>query len=297
MIFVKKKDFLKSFISRSCHHGLIFLCAVLPASVTAACFGDTQSKKIYSVSVVPQKTPSEIFSTWSALLDQIGKQTGMCFELQLQSTIPDFELKILAGDPDFAWMNPYHEVMAHKKQGYIPLVRDGKNLLKGLLVVRADSTINSVDMLKQARIAFPSPNAFAASLLIRATLDKSNLNIKPVYVKNHQNVYRATLNEDVQAGGGINSTLSGEPESLKKNLRILFETPGYAAHPLSANPRVPAEDQEAFTNAFLSLASTPQTARLLDQIPMPHPVRADYSRDYAPLESLNLEKYVVTASE
>lgn len=288
---------MKSFIHRSFHHGLIALCAVLPASVNAACFGDQQSKKIYSVSVVPQKTPSVIFSTWSALLDRIGKQTGMCFELQLQSTIPDFELKILAGDPDFAWMNPYHEVMAHKKQGYIPLVRDGKDLLQGLVVVRADGPIHSVDMLKQARVAFPSPNAFAASLLIRAALDKSNLNIKPVYVKNHQNVYRATINDDVQAGGGINLTLAGEPESLKKNLRILFETPSYAPHPLSAHPRVPAEDQEAFTNAFLTLANNPQSARLLDQIPMSHPIKANYSRDYAPLESLGLEKYVVTASE
>lgn len=262
----------------------------------ANCIGDQQSTAIYSVSVVPQIPPSEIFSVWSVLLDRIGKNTGLCFTLVLQSNIQDFEARLLTGEPDFSWVNPYHAVMAHKKLGYIPLLRDRK-LLSGLLITRKDSPVQSLQMLKDARIAFPSPNSFAASLLIRATLDQDHIPIKPVYVKTHSNVYRATLIEDVKAGGGVNNTFAREPVSLQKELKVLYETPAYAPHPVIVNPRVSELHQQAFTHAFLALAKDPEMSLLLNKIPMPAPVLADYRRDYFPLESLGLEKYVVVGSD
>lgn len=279
----------------------ILCCLLAVGSFAAAsqpsCVGDQHSSKIYTVSVVPQKPLSEIFAIWSPLLDRIGKKIDMCFSLTLQSNIQDFEGRVLTGEPDFAWMNPYHAVMVHKKLGYTPLVRDGKNLLSGILVVRQDSLAKSIEMLKNDRIAFPSPNAFAASLLIRALLDKNNVPFKPVYVKTHSNVYRATLIDDVAAGGGVNNTFSSEPVSLQNELRILYETPGYAAHPIMVNPRVSKADQVAFTEAFIALADHPSSEALLEKIPMPKPVVANYARDYQPLEALGLEKYVVTGSD
>lgn len=280
---------------------LMLLCCIVTgffsASASASCVGDQHSAKVYKVSVVPQKSPSEIFSVWSLLLDQVGKKTGMCFTLTLQSSIQDFEARLLTGEPDFAWVNPYHALMSHKKHGYIPLVKDGKLLLSGVLVARADSQIDSLSQLKDANIAFPSPNAFAASLLIRAMLDKNNVPIKPVYVKTHTNVYRATLVGDVKAGGGVNNTFRREPIALQNELKVLFETPLYAPHPLIVNPRVPLADQEAFTQAFLELIDDPKMVPLLEKIPMPKPVSANYDRDYRPLDSLGLERYVVSGSD
>ena len=279
-----------------------FACASLVAGCFSAaaqptCVGDQHSSKIYTVSVVPQKPLSEIFAIWSPLLDRIGKKIDMCFSLILQSNIQDFEGRVLTGEPDFSWMNPYHAVMVHKKLEYMPLVRDGKNLLSGILVVRKDSLAKSIEMLKDDRIAFPSPNSFAASLLIRAMLDKNDVAFKPVYVKTHSNVYRATMIDDVSAGGGVNNTFSSEPVSLRNELRVLYETPGYAAHPIMVNPRVPKADQLAFTEAFIALADHPGSEALLEKIPMPKPIIANYARDYQPLEALGLEKYVVTGSD
>ncbi|MDO8772399.1 MAG: PhnD/SsuA/transferrin family substrate-binding protein [Burkholderiaceae bacterium] len=101
------------------------LIAFFSISASASCVGDQQSNKIYKVSVVPQKSPSEIFSVWSQLLDRVGKKAGMCFTLTLQSNIQDFEARLLTGEPDFSWVNPYHALMAHNKHGYRTLVRDG----------------------------------------------------------------------------------------------------------------------------------------------------------------------------
>ena len=43
---------------------------------------------------------------------------------------------------------------------------------------------------------------------------------------------------------------------------------------------------------ILKMAAEPQGQELLKAILMPQPVRADYARDYRPLEKLKLDKYV-----
>lgn len=107
--------------------------------------------------------------------------------------------------PDFAFVN-LHEVIAKKRKGYIPLLMDGRSKLTGILVVQANSPIKSIQELEGKAVAFPAPNAFAASLLIRAELAKE-VYIKPKYLLTHASSYRAAAIGDVVASGGVNSTL------------------------------------------------------------------------------------------
>ena len=265
----------------------------LAAATSHACLGEPKAATVHEVNVVPQLTPGALQANWAPLLEQLGRQTGLCFELRIAPTIPDFEDALLAGEPDFAFVNPYHEVMARKAQGYLPLLVDGKERLSGILTVRADSPIRSLQELDGKTLAFPAPNAFAASLLIRSKLAQLGIRIKPKYVKTHANVYRAVIFGDVIAGGGVNNTLERESASLREQLRILYETAGYAPHPFVAHPRIKPQLREAVTAAFLKLAESESGLRLLDAIQIPRPVRADYARDYAPLESLQIEKFVV----
>jgi ABC-type phosphate/phosphonate transport system substrate-binding protein len=58
------------------------------------------------------------------------------------------------------------------------------------------------------------------------------------------------------------------------------------------HPRVPAKLREALQQAFIALGSRADAAPLLDGIQIPVPVKATYA-DYAPLEKLGLERYVV----
>lgn len=265
--------------------------------VQANCLGDPKADKVHQVHVVPQLTPSVLLGKWVPLLEQLGRQTGLCFELRIAPSIPDFETALLAGQPDFAFVNPYHEVMARKAQGYLPLVVDGKEKLSGILLVRADSPIQSLKELDGQPIAFPAPNAFAASLLIRSRLAQHGVRIQPKYVKTHANVYRAVIIGDVVAGGGVNNTLERESLNVREQLRIVHETPGYAPHPFVAHPHVAPQLREAVIAAFLKLVESESGRKLLDGIQIPSPVRAYYARDYAPLEFLQIEKFVVQSEK
>ncbi len=267
------------------------------APANANWLGEANTTKVYTFEVVPQFTAAKIYTTWSPLLQRVGQEAGLCFELRVSPTIPEFEQRLLKGETEFAFMNPYHAVLAYQKKKYQPLLADNSELLTGILVVRKDSPIKNLEDLKGQNISFPAPNAFAASLLIRAELAKKKINTTPVFVKTHSNVYRSVIGRDAVSGGGVNNTLANEPVEIRNQLRVLFETPGYTPHPIATNPSVPASVRERFLKTMLSLTNDPEGRKLLDDVNIAQPQAVSYSKNYKVLESLQLEKFLVLSGQ
>ena len=288
-IWVKMRNYLTSVRTSL----VATLLIVISTNIWGACLGDKASPKEMSVAIVPQLSHALTYSKWAPILEYVGKKTGQCFNLEIPETIPAFEKILFKGEPDFAFANPYHEVIAKKRKGYIPLFTDGKTKLTGILVVKADSSIKHIEHLQGKEIAFPSPNAFAASLLIRAELAKKGILIKPKYLKTHATAYRGVAMGDFVGAGGVNNTLQREEPTLKESLRVLYETSGYAPHPFIANPRVPLKVRNSVTEAFITLSSNESGRKLLEDVQIPQPIPSDYQRDFAPLENLKLEKFLV----
>lgn len=244
--------------------------------------------------VVPQFPAVEIQRRWGPVVGWLEKACQLRIQLDFAPSIPAFEARFLAGRHDLSYVNPYHAVMARRAQGYLPLVRDSQGSLKGVLLVRSDSPVQGLQELQGATIAFPSPNAFGASLYMRALLERTHgIRFTPYYAKTHGNTYRHVIKGEAQAAGGVAATLAAEPSDVQSHLRVLYETPPTAPHPLIAHPRVPKETQRCIT-ATLTAADLPeQTRGWLNDIQMPQPGAAVYGRDYQPLERLSLEAYVV----
>ena len=250
----------------------------------------------YLLAVVPQLSPGATYRGWSPFAERLGRETGTTLRVRVYRTFDEFETDLANGVPDLVYLNPYLQIRAHQAQGYVPLVRDGSYQLSGVLVVRRDSPVQSVKDLNGQQIGFPDPNAFAASLYMRALLqEKEKIRFTPRYYTTHGNVYRHVIVGDVAAGGGVNATLAAERTETRNELRVLYRTPGTAPHPLSAHPRVPARDREAIIAAILRMQNDADGRQLLKAVQIPEPVRADYARDYAPLEKLRLHKFTVRA--
>lgn len=256
----------------------------------AQCLGDPQAKTVYQFSVVPQLPQGELYAYWSPILEKIGRAEGWCFNLYLQPSIPEFETELISGRLDFAFANPYHLIMANKSAGYVPLLADA-GLLSGIIVVRKDSKVQRIDNLDGQTLAFPAPNAFAASLLPRALLNKAGVRIQPQYVKTHSNVYRSILQGDVVAGGGVNNTLMREPEGLRQQLRVLYETPGFLSHPIVVHPRVTEAARTRFQTIFMKHASQADQQANFNKIQMPNPRQVNLG-DYEALTHLGVERFV-----
>lgn len=249
--------------------------------------------QVYTMTVVPQFTPVDIGIRWTPLLKRLEADTGYAFQLRLQEKMPVFESDFLRGDPDFIFLNPYHMVMAARAQGYVPLVRSADHL-HGILVVDKIGPIKTLADINGKKLAFPSPNAYGASLYMRAYLsEKEKISFTPVYVGTHQNVYRHVLLGDEAAGGGIMATLEREPASVRARLNILFETPETPSHPVAAHPRVPHEVKNKVAQALIAMNQDPAGRKLLDDVELGGAMGANYVRDYQPLEKLKLDRYLV----
>ena len=262
------------------------LLALLPNTAVSA-------DQTFTLSVVPQFTPVDIGLRWSPLLRRLEAETGFGFQLRLVDKMPQFETDFLTGTPDLLYLNPYHMVMASKAHGYLPLAR-GTEPQFGILVVDNNRKIKHLHDLNGKRLAFPAPNAFGASLYMRALLsEKEGLNFITDYVGTHQNVYRHVIMGEAEAGGGIRTTLEKESSNLQNRLRVLYTTPGVAPHPIAAHPRVPLATREKITAALLKIGGDDAGRKLLADVELDQIIRADYARDYQPLEKLKLERYVV----
>jgi len=280
---------------------MLALVGVSPGLLTRsaqarACLGNPAGKS-WRVGIVPQLPPREISSNWTPVLKEVGLRSGQCFELVVAASIPAFEQELQSGRLDFAFLNPYHQLVAYRLQGFTPLVRDSQTSLVGLVMVRKDSPMRKLADLNGATIAFPAPNAFAASLLIRALLVRDGIRFKPEYVRTHSNVYRSVALGSSQAGGGVNNTFQRERPELREQLRVLWRTPPFPSHPFSASKRVPEAIQAKVQASFLQLGSTPEGAQLLEKVQLPRVVKANYQRDYAPLVGLGLERFAVQGGD
>ncbi|WP_343808236.1 phosphate/phosphite/phosphonate ABC transporter substrate-binding protein [Marinobacterium maritimum] len=250
-------------------------------------------QKVYTIGVVPQFEQRKLFDIWQPILTALEHELDFKLQLVGSPKIPMFEKKYLAGQYDFAYMNPYHLLKAHQTQGYVPLIRDGSRQLKGILVVNKDSPYQTVADLDKQILAFPAPNALGASLLMRADLmSLFQLEYFPRYVQTHSSVYLNVALGQAAAGGGVLSTLKQQPPEVRERLRVIYETRGMKPHPLSVHPRVPEEDREAFRQAWLKLAGTRAGSRLMALIPMGQPAVATMD-DYRPMLDWNLEEYYI----
>lgn len=195
--------------------------------------------QVLTLGVVPQQTPVDIESNWGPLADLLGERLGRTVLVKTASSIPEFERRCAEGRYDLAYMNPYHYVVYAQSPGYEAVARQKDKRIQGIMVVRADAETTALEDLANSALAFPSPAAFAASLLTRAELTERAVAFEPVYVRSHDSVYKAVADGLYPAGGGVKRTFAATDPDVREQLRILWTTDRFTPHALAVHPRVP----------------------------------------------------------
>jgi phosphonate transport system substrate-binding protein len=194
------------------------------------------AEKIYSFGVVPQETASQLAANWAPILATLSEKSGLRVEFATAPDIPTFERRVAAGEYDFVYMNPYHFVVFNAKPGYHALARARGERVRGIVVVRKDSIYKDLTDLSGSTLAFPSPAAFAATLLVSAELRRHDIDFKVKIVKSHNSVYRDVVKGLYPAGGGVPRTFQLLDESISKQLRILWTSAEFTSHAIASRP-------------------------------------------------------------
>lgn len=248
---------------------------------------------VYEFGVVPQFEARRLSEVWAPVLEEVEARSGVKLKMVGSPRIPEFEQAFSRGDFDFTYMNPYHSLVAFQTQGYEPLVRDGARQLFGVLVVDRNANYEQVSDLAGKKIAFPSPNALGASLLMRADLTRRHgLEFVPEYVNTHSSAYLNVLLGEADAAGGVMATFNALDPDIRNRLQIIYETTRMPPHPIVVHPRVPADVARKVQKAFLEMSGTPEGREMLSHIPILEAVPAQ-AADYRALSDLGLEDFYV----
>jgi phosphonate transport system substrate-binding protein len=109
--------------------------------------------KEYVFAVLPQQPPVAMHTLWRPLLDRLEQELGVRLKLKLYGNMTEFEEGAVRGEGDFVFSTPVQLPLFRKQQGYTPLVR-GTRYLNGIVFVRKDSPITSVEELAGKEVAF-----------------------------------------------------------------------------------------------------------------------------------------------
>ena len=213
-----------------------------------------EGQKSLSFGVVPQQSASRLAEEWGPLLTEISRRSGVALVFKTAPSIPVFEERLAKAEYDLAYMNPYHYVVFHQSVGYQAFAKEQDRRIKGILVVRKDSSYRKPADLAGKTVVFPAPAAFAASILPQAEFGRLKIAIDARFVASHDSVYRAVASGLQEAGGGIERTFEALPVEIRNTLRVLSETPAYTPHAFAAHPRVPAAIVSKVLAAMASLA-------------------------------------------
>lgn len=236
-------------------------------SLLGACVAHAQSAPpVLSVGIVPQQAASELARAWIPLLQEVGRRARVQLVFRTAPDIPAFEDRVMKGEFDLAYMNPYHYTVFSSKPGYQAFLKEKDRKLVGIIVVPKGSPVQSLEQLQGKRVAFPAPAAFAASILSRAEFSRRQIEIDARYVSSHDSVYKGVANGLFDAGGGIQRTLEGIEPQVSSKLRVLSRTPAYTPHALAMHPGVSAEVAERLRQAFIGLDGDEAGRALLEPL-------------------------------
>lgn len=240
----------------------------------------------FSFGIVPQQSASKLAKLWTPLLEKVSGETGLQIVFRTAPDINEFERQLAAGQYDFAYMNPYHYAVFSQRPGYKAFAKESGKLLNGIIVVRKDSSLENLGQLDGKTLAFPSPAAFAASVLTRAELSERDIAFLPQYVSSHDSVYRAVARGIFTAGGGVVRTFNNLDPSVREQLRILWSTDGFTPHAFAAHPKVPPSVVKRVLKSMSSLAeSSPELLKALELNPL---VAADDS-DWNDVRAMDID--------
>lgn len=222
--------------------------------------------KVLTLGIVPQQPPADIERRWAPLAHYLKQELDLEILIKTASSIPSFEARCQEGRYDLSYMNPYHYVVFSDSVGYRAFARQKNKKIRGIMVMRKDRKDQALASLDHHSLAFPSPAAFAASLLTRAHLKSIQVDFKPVYVRSHDSVYKAVAEGLYPAGGGVKRTFDSTDPKVKEQLTIAWTTLPYTPHALAAHPRVPSRLVEQIQQVLVKLDQRDQFPKILKPI-------------------------------
>lgn len=249
----------------------IAISLLLLASFLLLGAGTTRAEDSLTLWVHPYLPATELTRRFSPLAEYLSRKVGLPISIRIQKSYQSHIDHAGKDEADIAYIGPVPYVKIVETYGEKPLLARllvrGKPVFFGMIIVREDSSIRSLEDLAGRSFAFGDTNSTMSHLVPRYMLKEGGVPVgslaKHEFLGSHHNVALAVLGGYFDAGGVKEEVYY---EYRERGLRMLAKSPPISEHLFIARSSLPAEILEPLREAMLSLHEDAQGAEILTSI-------------------------------
>ncbi|BBP46750.1 phosphonate ABC transporter substrate-binding protein [Thiosulfatimonas sediminis] len=226
----------------------------------------------YSFAVHPLHNPSRLFEIFNPLMEYLNNHIPQAyFRLEASRDYSTYDKKLASASVDFALPNPYQTIAALDTEQYHVFAKMGDDYnFRGIILVRKDSGIKTINDLRGKTISYPAPTALAATMLPQYFLQQHGLDVlhdvKNVYVGSQESSIMNVLHGDVDAAATWPppwELLVQQRPELKEQLSVQWQTDSLPNNALIARKDIPIEVIKQVQHLLSKLHMNEQGRRIL----------------------------------
>ncbi|TAL21973.1 MAG: phosphate/phosphite/phosphonate ABC transporter substrate-binding protein, partial [Nitrospirae bacterium] len=234
-------------------------------------FSGEKARDVIRFGVVPLESPAEMFIKFSPLEEYLSKKLNRRVELKVAVDFEEAVSDIGKNITQACYMTPSTYIEAHNKydiEVIAKALRDGKPYQHCVIIARADRNINSVEDLKGKTFAFGDFHSTSSHIVPRAMLLDAGIELKDLhyynYLGHHDDVAKAVLNGEFDAGGVMEATAH---KFRDQGLKFLKVSENISEFNICVNKLLGQEEISNLKAALTALTEpTAENRRILESI-------------------------------
>jgi phosphonate transport system substrate-binding protein len=225
--------------------------------------GAGRDPDVLKVALLPDESPATIIKDNQPLKDYLEKELHKSIELTVTTDYSSMIEAVRHGRIDVAYFGPLSYCLAKSKREIEPFaakLSQGASTYRAVLIVQADSGIESLADVKGAHVAFGDTASTSSHLIPKAMLAKAGLlagrDYEATFVGNHDAVALNVAQGHAQVGGLskpiFESLVEREIVDAEK-VRVLAESDLYPQYPWVMQSDLADELKQRIRQAFYGL--------------------------------------------
>jgi phosphonate transport system substrate-binding protein len=246
------------------------------------------------IGLLPEQNIFRQMDRYEPIARYLGRKAGVQVTLTILPRYGNIVSSFVSSGMDGAFFGSFTYALAHTKLGVEALARpeglDGVSTYYGMIFVRKDSGIRTVEDMRGRRFAFVDKATTAGYLLPLAYFaehgkdHRSHLR-ESYFAGTHEDVIFDVLNRKADIGAAKNTVfarLAASDERIAKELIVLAESPRVPENALAVRKDLDSTIKRALRDALVTMADDPEGAAVLKTFGARRFIRTEDS-DYRPV--------------